>query len=137
MEEKLKKKEKAQEEPNIVRDKIEEYKRKFFIYVKRKPKDVFYVMVALTILSIISNVFYYQYTVKNAKVAYTKMNDKIFNKDYTVASNKQDVSISQQASDFFEMKKDLDVLKQLQVKKELTRQDSLEAIRITKKYNLR
>lgn len=137
MEKTLNKRDRPKEESNIVTEKVEEYRRKSIYYAKKKPKVVFYGMVLLTIISIIGNLIYYQYTVKNAKISYSKMNEKIFNKDFTRISSKQDASITQQASDYFTMKKDLDVLKELQVKKELSKQDSVEAIRIVEKYNLK
>lgn len=127
----------TKEEPNIVRDKIREYRIKAIRFIKKNPKNIFYGMIALTVISLVSNIFYYKYTVKNAKNVYNQMNDKIFNKDFVKVSNKQDASIYRQASDYFEMKKDLDFLKNLQAKKRLTKQDSLEAIRITNKYNLK
>ncbi|MCT2409995.1 hypothetical protein NZD88_20765 [Chryseobacterium antibioticum] len=124
-------------EKNAVVEKIKAGKEKAVKYIKEHPKNVLYTMVALTIFSIFSNILYYNYTVKNAKVSYKQMSDKLFNTEDRNIEKKQNVSIVQQAGDYLEMKKDLDKLKEFQNRKNLTKQDTLEIRRITKKYNLR
>ena len=122
---------------NIIVEKIKNTRIKAIQYIKKNPKNVLYCMFALTIISLGSNIIYYNYTVKNAKVSYKQMSDKIFNIDDKGIEKKQNVSLMQQANDYLEMKKDLDKLKAFQNRKDLTKKDTLEILRITKKYNLR
>ena len=106
-------------------------------YIKKNPKNVFIGMIVLTAISLISNVFYYNYVVKNAKTSYSNMNEQLFNKNSKSIDISNNNSISKQATDFFEMKNDLDKLKEFQNKKNLTKEDTLEIQRIVKKYNLK
>ncbi|RMZ61294.1 hypothetical protein D1632_00340 [Chryseobacterium nematophagum] len=129
--------EKSKQEKNVIVEKIKNTMEKVLNYIKENPRNIFYTMVGLTIFSIISNVLYYNYTIKNAKLSYKQMSDKLFNTDEHKTDKKQNISIMQQAGDYLEMKKDLGKLKEFQSKKNLTKQDTLEIQRITKKYNLR
>lgn len=128
---------KSKLEKNVIVEKIRNAKVKALNYIKQNPRNVFYTMVGLTVFSIISNIVYYNYTIKNAKVSYKQMSDKLFNPGEQKIDRKQDISIFQQAGDYLTMKKDLDKLKEFQTKKILTKQDTLEIQRITKKYNLK
>ena len=128
---------KSKLEKNVIVEKIRNANVKALNYIKQNPRNVFYTMVGLTVFSLISNMVYYNYTIKNAKVSYKQMSDKLFNPGEQKIDRKQDISILQQAGDYLTMKKDLDKLKEFQTKKILTKQDTLEIQRITKKYNLK
>lgn len=105
-------------------------------YIKANPKNVFIGMFVLTLISLTANFFYYNYVVKNAKTSYSKMNEELFNNNGKKFENSNDNPIGK-ATDFFEMKKDLDKLKEFQNKKILSKEDTLEIKRIVEKYNLK
>ena len=121
---------------NLIIEKFNYFKKKIIKYINQNPRNIFLTMICLTILSIAGNVFYYYFGVKNAKNSYDKMSNKIFKADEIVADKKQDISIMQQAENYLEMKNDLNKLKEYEKKSPLEKSDSLEIIRITKKYNL-
>ena len=64
------------------------------------------------------------------------MNEELFNNNGKKFENSNDNPIGK-ATDFFEMKKDLDKLKEFQNKKILSKEDTLEIKRIVEKYNLK
>lgn len=111
------------------------------LYIKAHPKQIFTGMIVLTVLSLLSNFFYYQYTIKTAKVTYKEMSAQIFDnagkqKPKDNDQPKVKASITEQASDYFQMKKDLERLKSYQNKEVLSHEDSLDIKAIVNIYNL-
>lgn len=127
------------EDNNSLIQTINDYKAKAKNYINNNPKNIFICMIALTIISLIGNLLYYKITLQKEKVSYRQASEQLLNRVDRQASSinkKQEAGIVQQAENYWQMKQDLDKLKEYQMKKNLNAQDSADVKRIVQKYNL-